>query len=316
MRLANRSLSVVMYHYIKEKKSNKFKNLKYLDYSNFKKQINSFKKIFNILSYEDFKEILKNKKFPIKPSILLTFDDGYSDHYKFAFPYLLKNNIKACFFSPTSIFSKNHFLEVNKIHIILDQFHNDDKLLKEIFSELKKFPKINTDQLLNNTLLEVKHSKNRFDAKKTILIKHLLQHSIPIKFRNQIVQKLFDKAKLKINSKDLENFYINKNCFLEMSKSGMHFGSHGHFHLKFDKLNLLESEKEIVTSIKKLKMLGLNNDIETMCYPYGNYDQKTIKLLKRYKIKHGFTTKPGSIYSNSKISHYEIPRYDTNDFKI
>ncbi len=315
MYLDNRSLSVVMYHYIKEKKSNKFKNLKYLDYSNFKKQINFFKNNFNIIGYEDFKEILKSKKFPKKPSILLTFDDGYSDHYKFAFPLLLKNKIKACFFSPTSIFIKNHFLEVNKIHIILDQFQNQDKLLREIINELKNISKINTDQLVKKTKLELKHSKNRFDLKKTILIKSLLQHSIPIKFRKHVVQKLFEKAKLKFSSNDLDNFYINKDNFLEMSQNGMYFGSHGHFHLKFDKLNSIKTEKEISTSLKKLKSLGLNQNIETLCYPYGNYDQKTIKLLKLYKIKYGFTTRPGSIYLNSKISNYEIPRYDTNDFQ-
>ena len=204
----------------------------------------------------------------------------------------------------------------NKIHIILDQFQNQDKLLKEILNQLKNISKINTDQLLKNTKIEIKYSKNRFDSKKTILIKSLLQHSIPIKFRKHIVQKLFEKAKLKFSSNELENFYINKENLLEMSKSGMYFGSHGHFHLKFDKLNLLKTEQEISTSLIKLKKLGLNQNIETMCYPYGNYDQKTIKLLKLYKIKYGFTTKPGSIYLNSKISNYEIPRYDTNDFKI
>ena len=52
-----------------------------------------------------------------------------------------------------------------------------------------------------------------------------------------------------------------------------------------------------------------------MCYPYGNYNQNTIQLLKQFKIKYGFTTKPGSIKFNSKISNFEIPRYDTNDFK-
>jgi len=305
-----------MYHYIKESKSNRYKNFKFLEYSAFKNQINFFKKNFNILSFDDFKEILNKKKFPNKPSILLTFDDGYSDHYKYAFPLLLKNNIKACFFSPTSIFKKNYFLEVNKIHIILDKFQDQDELLKQIFSELKNISRINIDKLLKKILIEIKTSKNRFDDKKTIMVKHLLQHSIADIPRTQIINRLFNKAKSKFNQNDLEDFYINKKNFLEMLKSGMHFGSHGDSHLKFDKLDLLKSEKEITISLKKLKTLGLSSNIETMCYPYGSYDQKTIRLLKQYKIKYGFTTKAGSIFPNSKISHYEIPRYDTNDFKI
>ena len=45
MRLVKNSLSIVMYHYIKEAKSNEYKNFKFLEYSKFKKQINFLKKI-------------------------------------------------------------------------------------------------------------------------------------------------------------------------------------------------------------------------------------------------------------------------------
>ena len=167
---------------------------------------------------------------------------------------------------------------------------------------------------MKETLLDIKFSKNEFDKKKVILIKHLLQHSIPIKLRKKIVNNLFDRAKSKIKQKALENFYITKKNLLEMSQNGMHFGSHGHYHLKFDKISLKNLKKEISYSLKKFETYGFNN-IETVCYPYGNYNQNTIQLLKQFKIKYGFTTKPGSIKFNSKISNFEIPRYDTNDFK-
>lgn len=52
-----------------------------------------------------------------------------------------------------------------------------------------------------------------------------------------------------------------------------------------------------------------------LCYPYGNYDHKTIQLLKKYNIEYGFTIKPSSISSESGISDYELSKYDINDFK-
>lgn len=315
MYLANSSISIVMYHYIKERKLTSFKNFKFLEYSDFQSQINFFEKNFNIISFDDFKSIIKNKKFPKKPSILLTFDDGYSDHYQYVFPLLFKKKINACFFSPTSIFKKNYFLEVNKIHIILDKFQDKNKLLKLILAELKKISDIDIDKLMTNLFLEVKNSTHRFDDKKTLIVKYLLQHSIPNKYRVKLVKKLFEIALLKSKETDIENFYINKKNFLEMAKNGMHFGSHGHSHLKFDKLNLAKAEKEIKDSLKNFDALGLSKKIETLCYPYGNYDRKTIGLLKKYNIKYGFTIRPGSILSESNISNYELPRYDTNDFK-
>ena len=55
-----------MFHYVREIKKSKFPNLKGLEFSDFKKQINYLLKNFNILSNEDFIEIIKTKKIPKK----------------------------------------------------------------------------------------------------------------------------------------------------------------------------------------------------------------------------------------------------------
>ena len=54
-----------------------------------------------------------------KPLLLLSFDDGYIDHYKYVVPTLVKNKIKGCFYPPINIF-KGKLLNVNKIHFILN----------------------------------------------------------------------------------------------------------------------------------------------------------------------------------------------------
>ena len=95
------SISVIMYHYVREIKKSRFPNLKGLELNKFRKQINYFSKYFNILSYQDFIEIIQSKKIPKKPSVLLTFDDGYKDHYNYVYPLLLKKKNKRRFL-PTS----------------------------------------------------------------------------------------------------------------------------------------------------------------------------------------------------------------------
>ena len=79
-----------MYHYIRDEKENSLKDLKYLDYKKFKKQINFFIKNFTIVNYDEFKDVIINKKEFSKPPLILTFDDGYIDHYEYVYPYLLK----------------------------------------------------------------------------------------------------------------------------------------------------------------------------------------------------------------------------------
>ncbi|QCD53308.1 polysaccharide deacetylase family protein [Campylobacter sp. RM16192] len=53
---------------------------------------------FIFINYQNFKDILFNRNQSKQKSILLTFDDGYFDNYKYAFPVLKKLKIPAvCF---------------------------------------------------------------------------------------------------------------------------------------------------------------------------------------------------------------------------
>ena len=101
--IKNHNIGIVMYHYIRPIKKSLYPNLKGLEFNNFKKQINYFKNKYDILNFDDFLEILKTKKIPKKPCIILTFDDGYIDHYNYAFPYLVEKN-------------KWYILSTNKCH--------------------------------------------------------------------------------------------------------------------------------------------------------------------------------------------------------
>ena len=82
-----------MYHYVREIKKSKYPNLKGLEFDEFKNQILYFKKNFNILNNEQFCEIINTKVVPKKKSVLLSFDDGYQDHFNYVFPYLKKKKI-------------------------------------------------------------------------------------------------------------------------------------------------------------------------------------------------------------------------------
>ena len=77
-----------------------------------------------------------------------------------------------------------------------------------------------------------------------------------------------------------------------------------------------DQEKEISKSINFLKKFKLNKNYYSFCYPYGSYNKNTIEILKKYKFKIGFTTKPDAFERNKKNDLYSFPRFDTNDFRI
>lgn len=88
IKIKNKSIYIIMYHYVRPKNNNSY--FPALELSKFKKQIDYFQKIGRIIDNEEFTNIINNKKFDSKPNFLLTFDDGYKDHYDYVYPYLKK----------------------------------------------------------------------------------------------------------------------------------------------------------------------------------------------------------------------------------
>ncbi|MCM8799958.1 MAG: polysaccharide deacetylase family protein [Candidatus Omnitrophica bacterium] len=88
----------------------------------FKKQLEFLKRnSFEILNPNDF--ILKLNQLPKKspkPSILLTFDDGYSDLFFNVFPFLLEFRFPALIFLTVDKISKEGYLTYEKIKEMLD----------------------------------------------------------------------------------------------------------------------------------------------------------------------------------------------------
>ena len=306
------SIYIVMYHYIRDKKKDDFPKLKSLEFSQFKKQINFFKKKLNVLGGEEFKEILKTKKIPKKPSILLTFDDGYNDHYKYALPLLAKKKIEGFFYPVTKTLENKIILDVNKIHLILAKNSNKRKIIYEMNLLLKKYMNKNLDQLN----LSSKDLKSRFDDKETMMIKRCLQHFLPEKVRRKILNKLFNKILGKSESDISKQIYLNKRKILEMSSENMFFGIHGERHLRWDKIKIKELNNEIDNSLNYFNKLGINYNNFSVVYPYGFYNSDTLKIVKKKKILFGLTTQPNRINKDVINKKFTLPRFDANDFKF
>ena len=76
-------------------------------------------------------------KLPDK-SILLTFDDAYSDHFNNVFPILDKYKLQGSFYTPSKAITEHTVLDVNKIHFILASV--EDKL--DLVNDLKELVRV------------------------------------------------------------------------------------------------------------------------------------------------------------------------------
>ena len=108
-----------MYHYTRDLKHSRYPEIKGLDVSMFREQIEFMKQQFNIVSMEQVIEAVERHADLPDKALLLTFDDGYVDNYTFAFPILEEFGIQGSFFIPGKTFATHQLLNVNKIHYIL-----------------------------------------------------------------------------------------------------------------------------------------------------------------------------------------------------
>jgi hypothetical protein len=240
----------------------------------------------------------------------LTFDDGYIDHYKYVFPYLLKKKISGVFYPPINTIRRLNVLDVNKIHFVLEKEQNRDNILNKINLFLKK----KTNRNLENFNLSKLDLRSRYDNKKTLLIKRLLQFYLDKELRKKLVNHLFDFF-IGQSDKDFANkLYMNEDHLKEMYNNNMMFGSHGTNHYWWNTLSKEKQEKEIKTSLNFFKKNNFNIDQLSVCYPYGAYNRNTLSLMRKYNIKFALTTSVGTINSKNLRDRYILPRMDTNDY--
>jgi peptidoglycan/xylan/chitin deacetylase (PgdA/CDA1 family) len=306
----NNKVTVIMYHYVRELTKSKYPNIKGLDIEKFKSQINYLVNNYTILKMEDFIDAINNKtKLPDK-SAILTFDDGYIDHFCQVLPILFNNNIQGSFFVPSRIIKESIVLDVNKIHFILEKEQNTKKILKEInnilFKHFKKYLESYNFSKIN--------LKSRYDDKNTVLIKKLLQFILPEKERLLVVNKLFDQIINADICKFSQELYMNIKNIKEMSKNKMHFGSHGALHVRLGLLNKAKQEFDIKKSLSFFSKNNLNIKDFSICYPYGSYNQNSLQLSKKYKFIFGLTTEVGSVKKKNIKNFLNLPRFNANDF--
>ncbi len=300
-----------MYHYVRDLAKSNYPEIKGLDLKEFKEQLLFLKKNYTLVKIEDVINSYENNCHLPDNAALLTFDDGYKDHFINVFPILNDMKIQGCFYPPAHVIKNKSVLDVNKIHFILASVKDKNIIVEQIFRQLtlhKKKYNLKDNLFYFNKLAKA----NRFDSKEVIFIKRILQVELPENLRNKITDFLFKKYVTSDEESFSKTLYMDVNDMKEMISAGMHFGSHGFGHYWFASLSHKQQEADINKSLNFLEKIGVDLNNWTMCYPYGSYNRDTISILKNNRCKLAFTTKV-SIAQIDSDNRLEVPRLDTND---
>ncbi len=305
------NLTVVMYHYVRPIAKSRFPGIKGLELDSFKEQVSYIKKNYNPVSIEQAISSFHEGEALPKNAVLMTFDDAYSDHFKYVYPVLKKNGMQGCFYAPAKIIEEKEVLDVNKIHFILASCPDIEKLItdvKSLFSVFKGgFNVKSFDEYFSELAVA-----NRFDSKEVIFVKRFLQVALPERLRGEICSALFNTYVNMSEEAFCDELYMTKDQLSHMVSDGMHIGSHGYNHYWWNRLGESDLALEIDKSLQFLKSIGAYNENWTACYPYGSSSDVVAKTLRDKGCKLAFTTEVN--IANSKINDpILIPRLDTND---
>ena len=236
---------------------------------------------------------------------MLTFDDGYASQYNLAYRYLNKLNIKAFYFPITSQIQNSNLHLVNKVQLICNYSKNKQKILDEI----KKNIYGNNFKIFQESHKKINKRPSSYDDAASSLIKELLQKSLSRKIRNKIVKILFEKYVF--DTKGHKKFYMGLKQLLKLKRDGNEIGIHSHNHYWLSSLSKQKQQEEIKKSYNYLLKKKLINKTQwSFCYPFGDYNKDTVKILEKMNCKAAFLTGNQLTYTKSKP--LMIKRLDCN----
>lgn len=300
-----------MYHYVRPIAESRYPGIRGLELTDFEGQLDYIERHYNVVSVADVVQAKTGGKPLPECPLLMSFDDGYSDHYRHVFPVLKRRNLTGVFFPPACAVVERKILNVNKIHFLLSGMRDYASLVSHIEHAIESA----RDVFSLLSLAEYRGKfwqSNRFDSAEVIYVKRMLQHALPESLRTRIVEDLFRRYVSQDEAGFAEELYVSEENLGEMLAAGMEIGSHGSAHYWLDSLPVEDQAADIDHSLDMLERIGVSRQGFYFCYPYGAYTSETVDILRARGCAAAFTTKV-ALADMDSTDLLELPRLDTND---
>lgn len=306
-----RHVTIVMYHYVRDLPRTRYPGIKGLRTDLFEGQIEYARRHHSIIGTEQLLESVTDGA-PLPPNaLLLTFDDGYADHFTDVYPVLRRHGVTGCFFPAAKCVDESVVLDVNKIHFVLASEPDPGRILARLFAvvdEHRTAFELDSESGYRQRM----QRKNRYDSDDVLLIKSMLQRDLPSELRRIAIDELFSAYVTQDEAAFAQELYLSRDQIAEMKEGGMSFGSHGYEHVWLDSLDAEGQATEVDRSLTFLRSLGVDTDRWVMCYPFGGYDDTLLTHIEDRGCVAGFTTRP-AVADLDADAPLLLPRLDTND---
>jgi peptidoglycan/xylan/chitin deacetylase (PgdA/CDA1 family) len=303
-----------MYHYVRDLRRTRYPDIAALQTEAFRGQVDYIQRHFDVISARDLMgAVEEDMSLPDRPA-LLTFDDGYLDHFTQVFPILDDAGIPAAFFPPAKSILERTVLDVNKVHYILASASQPGEVVARVETLMQKgqheFDLDPVEQYRSRLAVP-----GRYDAAETVYVKRLLQRELPHALRRRITDDLFREFVDVDESVLAEELYMTLDQARTLARNGMYIGSHGYDHSWMDHLTPEEQKRDVARSLEFLDAVGTPLNRWMMCYPYGSHNATLRAIVREEGCVVGLATHV-DLASLGTDDPLALPRIDTNDLPV
>lgn len=244
----------------------------------FKKEIPYLRGNYKILGMD---EVVHHMKMDIgfeKPSLAITFDDGYLDNYTFAYSVLKKHGVVATIYLTTGLIETSESTWTDRIELSFLKTKEDYFSLPAIFGD-------------NKVRIKTKKEKEQANIKVSEALKLMSDGE-----RRKLMRELFEV--LKLDGSCVENqrsrLMLNWDEVQKMAKDGIIIGSHSHTHPILSQMPLQDAKEEIFNS-KKIIEENLGMRVKHFAFPNGR-EEDFSEELREYCREIGFESVASVVY--------------------
>lgn len=303
-------VTLVTYHYVRPLAGSRFPELKALDLAAFERQLDYLAANYRFVTTDEVMAAYRGEGELPPNGVLLTFDDGYADHFRYVMPRFLDRGISGAFFVTATAALDRQLMDVNRIQFTLASTGDVAALITEIEAGIEAA----RGEFALKTLAEYRAEllvPNRFDGPEVAYVKRLLQAALPDALRARLAAQLFRRFVTADEAGFVEELYMGPAELRAMQANGMHIGLHSNHHVWLDQMSCEEQAAEIYGSMRICAALGQPQTGFSFCAPYGRYNADTLDLLREAGCAFAVTTR--SAVARLTDPPLEVPRLDTNE---
>lgn len=288
----HRSLTTVMYHYVRNFPVSRYPRLKGMILDDFSKQIHILKEQFEIASLESAMAFLRGTYQPSRPLCLLTFDDGLKEHYAEVTPLLSEQGVSGIFFVITGCQENAAVASVHMNHLLMATL--DWATYQAEFLEALRPDPSHSERLKTIDPATVARTYP-WDTAEVARFKYIFNFLLPAETKDRAVRQLFERH-IGPEAAASRELYFDWEQAIQMQRAGMVIGGHTHRHQALATLAESDLRGDLEACRRLLDERLLPQPVWPFSYPYGKRDSYTtaaIGELKRLSFDCAFSTEPG-----------------------